>query len=316
MPTLTADPLHTISPRPSKERRRRQRRKRLEPILYLAPAFVILALIVGYPLLDVVRTSFMSSSLIRPGQDEFTGFGNYATLFTDPQFWEVTARTGVWAVSAWLLQITVGLAIAHVLAKKLFARGVVRTTMIIPWVVPGVLAALIWRFMLDPVQGPVNDLLKATGLMDNPPMWLANSSTVLPVLILIGAWKWTPFTVVILLAGLQQIPHEQHEAAMVDGANPWQRLWHVTIPALRTSLALCSLTAISGAINNFNGIWLFTQGGPAGSSEILTTFAYRTAFVGFDFGAAGAISMVIFGVMMVLAIVYFYVVEGRKRGSR
>ncbi|WP_324651733.1 sugar ABC transporter permease [Georgenia sp. H159] len=313
MPTLTADPLRTVSPDADRQRSRRRRRKAVEPLLYLAPAFIVLALIIGYPLLDVVRTSFMSSSLIRPGQDRFTGLDNFATLFSDPTFWTVTARTAVWAVSAWLLQITLGLGIAHVLAKKIFARGFVRTTMILPWVVPGVLAALIWRFMLDPVQGPVNELLKATGLLDNPPLWLANTSTVLPVLILIGAWKWTPFTVVILLAGLQQIPHEQHEAAMMDGASPWQRLWHVTIPGLRTSLALCSLTAISGAINNFNGIWLFTQGGPAGASEILTTYAYRTAFVGFDFGAAGAISMVIFAVMMVLATVYFYVVEGRKR---
>lgn len=166
------------------------------------------------------------------------------------------------------------------------------------------------------MQGSVNSVLTSIGLLDSPQLWLADTTTVLPTLMVIAAWKWTPFTVVILLAGLQQIPYEQHEAAMMDGAGPWQRLWNVTIPGIKTSLALCSLTAISGAINNFNGIWLFTQGGPNGSSEILTTYAYRTAFIQFDFGMAGAVSMVIFGFMMILAVIYFYVVEGRKEKKK
>ncbi len=319
MTTLTAPP---PVPTPEDERRaerarvrrrRRRRRRRLwEPFAYLAPAFVILGLIIGYPLVDVIRTSFTHSSLIAPGQDSFAGVSNFVTLFSDPTFWTVVARTLVWGFAAWFFQVAIGLGIAHVLSKRLFARGFVRTTMMTPWVVPGVLVALIWRYLLDPVQGPVNDVLRTTGILQDPPLWLADTTTVLPTLMLIAAWKWTPFTVVILLAGLQQIPYEQHEAAMMDGANAWQRLWHVTIPGIKTSLALCSLTAISGAINNFNGIWLFTQGGPNGSSEILTTFAYRTAFIQFDFGMAGAVSMVIFGFMMVLAVIYFYVVEGRK----
>lgn len=316
---MTAPPPLPTAPgnrQAAKARARRTRRRVWEPFLYLAPAFVILVLIIGYPLLDVIRTSFTNSSLIMPGQDSFAGLDNFATLFSNSAFWVIVGRTLVWALAALLIQVGVGLGIAHVLSKKLFARGLVRTTMMMPWVVPGVLVALIWSYLLDPVQGPVNNVLKSTGILENPPLWLADSSTVLPTLMIIAAWKWTPFTVVILLAGLQQIPYEQHEAAMMDGATAWQRLWHVTIPSIKTSLALCSLTAVSGAINNFNGIWLFTQGGPNGSSEILTTFAYRTAFIQFDFGMAGAVSMVIFGFMMVLAVIYFYVVEGRKERKK
>lgn len=319
MPTLTAPPPVTTSPgdrQAAKARARRTRRRKREPFYYLAPAFIILALIIGYPLVDVIRTSFTHSSLIMPGQDSFAGVANFVTLFSNSAFWVIVARTLVWASAALMFQVGIGLGIAHVLSKKLVARGFIRTTMMTPWVVPGVLVALIWRYLLDPVQGPVNELLTSIGIMDSPPLWLADSTTVLPTLMLIAAWKWTPFTVVILLAGLQQIPYEQHEAAMMDGANVWQRLWHITIPGIKTSLALCSLTAISGAINNFNGIWLFTQGGPNGSSEILTTYAYRTAFIQFDFGMAGAVSMVIFGFMMVLAVIYFYVVEGRKEKKK
>lgn len=316
MPTLTAPPLIPTDQAREKSLARRKRRRSLEPLFYLAPAFIILALIIAYPLIDVIRTSFTHSSLIRPGQDSFAGLDNFVSLFSQSSFWVIVVRTLIWAGGALTMQVALGLWIAHVLSKKIFARGLVRTTMIMPWVVPGVLVALIWSYLLDPVQGPVNEVLKMTGLVDSAPLWLADSSTVLPTLMVIQAWKWTPYTAIILLAGLQQIPEEQHEAAMMDGANALQRLIHVTIPGIKTSLALCSLTAISGAINNFNGIWLFTQGGPNGASEILTTYAYRTAFIQFDFGMAGAVSMVIFGFMMVLAVVYFYVVEGRKEKKK
>src|SRR5690606_34543378 len=138
------------------------------------------------------------------------------------------------------------------------------------------------------------------------PIWLADTRWALPMLVLISAWKWTPFSAVIILAGLQQIPRELYEAAMMDGANAFRRFTSVTVPAIRTSLALVTLTTISGAINNFNGIWMFTRGGPNGATEILTTYAYRTAFVQFDFGKASAISVMIFLMMLVLAVMYFY----------
>jgi len=297
-------------------RRRKVRRQRLAPVFYIGPAFLAIAAIIGYPVVNAIGTSFLDASLLRPGQDTFAGLDNYLALFGDPQFLLVLGRTVVWAASALVVQLGLGLLIANTLNKKLRARGAIRTTLIIPWIVPTVLVALIWRFLLDPVTGPINELLRSSGLLENPPVWLADTRFVLPILVLISAWKWTPFGAVILLAGMQQIPQEQHEAAMVDGANAWQRFRNVTVPAIRTSIALVTLTTISGAINNFNGIWLFTRGGPAGATEILTTLAYRTAFTQFDFGKASAISVVIFAMMMVIAVIYFYVVEGRKGGPR
>ncbi|WP_066586825.1 carbohydrate ABC transporter permease [Cellulomonas timonensis] len=317
MTTTTTTPVATRPVvDPSRLRARRLRRRRLEPFLYIAPAFVVLALIIGYPVINAAATSFTDASLMAPGQERFVGLDNFVELFTSASFWTVMARTLVWAGATLSFQVGLGLVIATTLNKHLVARGLIRTTMIVPWVVPTVLVALIWRFLLDPASGPVNSILRDTGLMENPPLWLANTSTALPTLVLISAWKWTPFTAVILLAGMQQIPPEQYEAAMIDGANAWQRFRHVTVPGIRTSLALVTLTAISGAINNFNGIWLFTRGGPVGATDILTTLAYRTAFQEFDFGKAAAISMIIFLMMMVLAVLYFYVVEGRKEKKR
>ncbi|ACQ79937.1 binding-protein-dependent transport systems inner membrane component [Beutenbergia cavernae DSM 12333] len=316
MSTITSARPETATPGATAARRRRLRARRLEPFAYIAPAFVALAVIIGYPVFNAIGTSFLNASLLRPGQDTFAGLANYSNLFASPTFWTVTARTLVWAGAALVVQVGLGLLIATTLNKRLLARGAIRTTLIVPWVVPTVLVALIWRFLLDPVSGPINSVLRSSGLLDDPPVWLADPTWALPVLVLISAWKWTPFTAVILLAGMQQIPPEQYEAAMVDGASPWQRFFHVTIPSIRTSLALVTLTTISGAINNFNGIWMFTRGGPVGATEILTTYAYRTAFMEFDFGKASAISVVIFVLMMVLAVTYFYVVEGRKGEKR
>ncbi|CAM3377001.1 carbohydrate ABC transporter permease [Occultella aeris] len=316
MATITTERPRTSPEHAAHARKQRVRRQRLAPILYIGPAFVAIALIIGYPVFNAIGTSFLNASLLAPGQDTFAGFDNFTGLFRDPAFWVVMGRTLVWAGAALIVQVGLGLVIANTLNKKLFARGAIRTTLIVPWVVPTVLVALIWRFLLDPVSGPINEILRGTGLWENPPVWLADTRFVLGVLVLISAWKWTPFTAVILLAGMQQIPPEQHEAAMMDGANAWQRFRNVTVPGIRTSLALVTLTTISGAINNFNGIWLFTRGGPVGATEILTTMAYRTAFTEFDFGKAAAISVIIFVMMMAVAVVYFYVVEGRKGDKR
>lgn len=296
--------------------RRVSSRRRWEPALYIAPAFVVMALIIGYPVFSAIGTSFLSSSLARPGQDHFVGLANFTALLGSDQFWSVLGRTVVWALASLVTQVGLALVIANVLNKKLFARGLVRTAVIIPWVVPSVLVALIWRFLLDPAQGPVNTLLRDSGLLTDPPAWLADSSTALPTLVLIGAWKWTPFAAVILLAGMQQIPGELYEAARVDGASAFQRWFHITLPGIRTSLALVCLTTISGSINNFNGIWLFTRGGPVGATDILTTLAYRTAFQDLDLGMAATISVVIFVIMLVIAVLYFSVVEGRSRAAR
>ncbi|WP_029136524.1 carbohydrate ABC transporter permease [Nakamurella lactea] len=294
----------------------RRRRRRWEPVLYIAPAFVVMALIIGYPVISAIGTSFLHSSLAAPGKDSFAGFSNYVDLIGSEEFLGVLGRTAVWAIASLVTQVGLALFVANILNKKLFARGFVRTSIIVPWVVPSVIVALIWRFLLDPAQGPINALLRNSGLLEAPPAWLASTATALPTLIVIGAWKWTPFAAVILLAGMQQIPHEQYEAATVDGASAFRRWFHITLPGIRTSLALVCLTTISGSINNFNGIWLFTRGGPVGSTDILTTLAYRTAFQDLDLGMAATASVVIFVLMLIIAVVYFFVVEGRSKGRR
>ncbi|PZG56416.1 sugar ABC transporter permease [Spongiactinospora gelatinilytica] len=283
------------------------------PWAYLAPAVLLLGGVLGYPVLDGLWTSFNHSILTQPGADRFTGLSNYAAVLTDPVLLTAAWHTVLWGVANLVLQLVLGFALAMLMHQKLAGRAFFRSVVIIPWIVPSVVVALVWRFLLDPTSGPLNQLLLNLGLIDQSPQWLADESTAMPVLILLSTWKWTPLVAVILLAGLQTIPKELHEAAMLDGAGAPQRLRYVIIPGIRTSIALAGLLTVGYSVNNFNGIWMFTRGGPAGATETLTTLAYQYAFTQFDFGRAAAVAMILFAFLFLLSTVYFYLVEGRKR---
>lgn len=285
----------------------------LTPALFLGPALVVMALVLGYPVVNALWTSLNADFLTRPEADHFVGLGNFtALLMHNPDFWPTVLRTVIWATANLIPQVLLGLVLALILNRRLLARGFVRSIVIIPWIVPTVVVAFLWLFLLDPMSGPLNHLLKATGIVDTPPIWFADASTAFPVLILVSLWKWTPFVTVILLGALQTVPHELEEAALIDGAGRFQRFRYVVVPHISTSIALASLLTIAYSVNNFNGIWLFTQGGPAGATETLITFAYRTAFKEYDFGMAAAISVVMFVGLLGISALYFYIIEGRK----
>lgn len=304
------DPAADTSPRAVPARRRS--RRHAHPWLYLAPAVLLLAGVLGYPVLYAIRVSVSHSMLTTPGEDHFTGLANYRTVLSDGHFYSALGHTVLWAVANLVLQLGLGMGLALLMHQKMAGRALFRSTVIIPWVVPSVVVALVWRYLLDPASGPLNQFLTATGLMSAPAAWLADGSTAMPVLILLSVWKWTPFVAVILLAGLQAVPEELHEAATLDGAGAFNRFRYVVVPGIRTSIGLASLLTVGYSVNNFNGIWLFTQGGPAGATETLTTLAYRYAFTEFDFGRAAAVAMVLFACLLVISTIYFYMIEGRK----
>jgi multiple sugar transport system permease protein len=284
----------------------------MSPLLYLLPALVVLAGILGYPVVDAMWTSLNHSVLTDPDADRFAGLANYRSILTHGAFFTAVWHTVLWAFANLVLQLTIGFGLALLMHQRIRGRALFRSVVIIPWVVPSVVVAVIWRYLLDPTSGPLNQALQGIGLTHEPVLWLANQSTAMPVVILLSVWKWTPFVAVIILAGLQSIPDDLHEAAMLDGAGGLQRLRHVVVPGIRTSLTLASLLTVGYSVNNFNGIWLFTQGGPIGATETLTTLAYRRAFTTFDLGGAAAIAMVLFAGLFVVSTTYFFMVEGRK----
>lgn len=284
-------------------------RERLFGYALLLPTLALLGLVILYPLLDGARISLMRMKLTSVAEPRFVGLQNYTTLFQDEKFWFTLRTTAVWTVANVVAQIILGLALAVLLNEKIRGRGLYRSIALIPYIVPSVAAALIWRWMYDGSSGIINAILFRLGLIASYRPWLGEVSTALPAVIIESIWKGTPFVMILLLAGLQTISPEYYEAGAIDGASAWQRFRDITLPLLRPSLAVATVLTTVYTVNNFNAIWLMTQGGPLGTTEILFTWAYKMAFQRFDFGMAAAISVVLFGILAIFAAIYIFLVE-------
>lgn len=289
-------------------------RERLFGYALLLPTLAVLGLVILYPLLDGVRISLMRMKLTSVAEPRFVGLQNYVSLFRDEKFWFTLRTTAVWTVANVMAQIILGLALAVLLNERLKARGLYRSIALIPYIVPSVAAALIWRWMYDGSSGIINAILFRLGLIESYRPWLGEVSTALPAVIIESIWKGTPFVMILLLAGLQTISPEYYEAGAIDGASAWQRFRDITLPLLRPSLAVATVLTTVYTVNNFNAIWLMTQGGPLGTTEILFTWAYKMAFQRFDFGMAAAISVVLFGILAIFAAIYIFLVEREEAG--
>jgi multiple sugar transport system permease protein len=284
-------------------------RERLFGFGLLLPTLAVILLVIVYPVLDGMRISLMRYKLTSAGEPHYVGWDNYLKLLDDDDFWFAVRTTIIWTVSNVAAQLLLGLGLALLLNEQLKARGLFRSIALIPYIVPSVAAALIWRWMYDGSSGIINAALLNIGLIDDYRPWLGDVDTALPAVIVESIWKGTPFVMIMLLAGLQTISPEYYEAGAIDGAGPWRRLVDITLPLLRPTLAVATILTTVYTVNNFNAIWLMTQGGPLGSTDILFTSAYKLAFDRFDFGMAAAVSVLLFGVLCVLGAIYIFLVE-------
>ena len=284
-------------------------RERLFGYGLLLPTLAVIALVILYPLAEGFRISLFRMRLISASPPRMIGFDNYIELFQDPQFWFTLRTTLVWTVANVVAQLGLGVALAVLLNERLKARGLFRSVALIPYIVPSVVAALIWRWMYDGSSGIINAILLRLGIIDAYRPWLGEVATALPAVIIESVWKGTPFVMIMLLAGLQTILPEYYEAGAIDGASAWQRFRDITLPLLRPTIAVATILTTVYTVNNFNAIWLMTQGGPLRSTEILFVWAYKVAFDRFDFGMAATISVVLFGLLAVFAAIYIFLVE-------
>lgn len=289
--------------------------ERLFGYALLAPTLALLCVVILYPLADGVRISLLRYKLTDPNGKRFIGLDNYRTLFQDEEFWHVFRTTAIWTVSNVVAQLVLGLALALLLNEQLKARGLFRSMALIPYIVPSVCAALIWRWMYDGSSGIINSVLVKLGIIDQYRPWLGDVSTALPAVIIESIWKGTPFVMILLLAGLQTIPPEFYEAGALDGASTWRRFTDITLPLLQPSIAVATILTTVYTVNNFNAIWLMTRGGPLGSTDILFTKAYKTAFESYNFGMAAAISVVLFGILAVFGAIYIFLVERQEQAG-
>lgn len=296
--------------RPVRSTRFWRRRNNRIAYLFLSPALLILGLVILYPLLNTFWLSFQYKILIRPDQDHFAGSGNYLKAFLDPDIRSAAWHTLVFTVTSVSAKIIFGMLGALLLNVKMRGAAWVRSLYMLPWLVPSVVAALVWRWIFNDQFGIANEFVKQLGGL--PVNWLGQAGTAMFAVILVDVWRGLPLMTVLLLAGLQTIPREILEAAMIDGAGVWLRFWRVILPLLKPVLYMAGTLSLIGTFNSFNIIYTLTGGGPLHSTDILVTHVFRVAFQGFNFGYASALAVLIILLIALLTGFYGRLLNRRK----
>ena len=273
---------------------------------YVAPALVALLIVIAYPVYYTAELSFYQTPPGLQLRDKiFNGVDNYTSILTSGVFWKVTGNTIIWTIASTLISFLLGLGCALSLHREFLGRGLLRAVLLIPWVVSAVAASYVWRWLYHSDFGVIGAALVQFGLTDHPPNFIDNTQTVLASLIVVNIWREFSFAMIMLMAGLQTVPDQLIRAARVDGANAWQRFWHITVPHLK---GVATVTILLLAVSNFNSFiipWIMTGGGPSNASHIWITHIYELAFGRQRWGVASAYSVLLFVFMMTLG--YFYV---------
>ncbi|MDP9573221.1 UNVERIFIED_ORG: multiple sugar transport system permease protein [Agrobacterium larrymoorei] len=279
------------------------RSERLLPYVLLAPAFVVTLVIVFMPMVQAVWTSFYDLILFKPNASKFVGFANYVKLFNDPVFWAALWNTLLWIGLTVPLQMGLGLLTALLLNREFPWRGLARALIIIPWALPSVVIALMWRWIYDPNTGVLNDILIYLSVVQAAVPWLADPKVAIYAIIATLTWQGFPFFAVMILAGLQGIPKSQYEAASIDGASAWRQFLHITLPGIAPVLATAGLLRVIWVANSMDVIFVMTGGGPGYATYTLPLYAFIKARQNLDFGYGTSIAVtftVLLGAFVVL----------------
>ncbi|ROU02606.1 carbohydrate ABC transporter permease [Histidinibacterium lentulum] len=283
--------------------------------IFLAPSLGLIGLFLYWPMVGTVIESFYATSFISPNP-EFVGFDGYREVFSDRDFDDVFWNSIAWTLGVVVFQNMLGFLAAMLLNQGLPFRGVTRALVLMPFVLPGVVTAILWRFMYDPQLGLVNSLMIRTGLASETSAWLANPDTAMAAVIFVAVWKGFPFSMLIYLAALQTVDRSQLEAATLDGAGPLRRLWDVTLPAIRHVILVNVVLTLILTFNYFDIVWVMTRGGPQQATHIFPTKIYETGFGQFRFGEAATYGVVSILVLAVLVALYVIVQAGANRRGR
>ncbi|WP_136029503.1 carbohydrate ABC transporter permease [Microbacterium sp. PF5] len=302
----------TISSQLGTGRRPRRLSDGMFALLLTAPGLALLAAVVVYPLITALITAFYKQSLVEPGR-EFVGFQNIVDVLTG-EFVQLLVQTLVFTLGTTIAPFVIGFGLALALNTRIRGAKVLRGLMLIPWLIPGVVVSFLWMWIFNANYGVLNAALETVGLIDSPQAWLANPTTAMIAVIVAKTWQSFPWMMVMLLAGLQTVPIELHEAAEIDGAGTVRRFFSITVPQMSGIIGLVILLEFIWNFQHFDIIYVLTGGGPAGSTQTFATAVYETAFDGFDLGHAGAIGLLWMVLLMALVVVYVRLSEkGEKR---
>ena len=315
-----------VLPRPQPELGFRPRlsrwldQERVLGYVLLGPAALLLLLFVAYPFFFGVYVSLTNARIGRPGT--FIGLENFVSLLEDPIFRQTVANSFSYTIVTTIFKLVLGMGMAVLLNKAFPLKRFVRAAVLLPWIIPTVLSTLAWLWMFDSTYSVLNWILAQVFHVQGP-IWLSDRLTIrsgdttvlrttwpMIAIMLVNIWRGTPFYGISFLAGMQTIPQELYEAAIVDGASPWQRFWSVTLPLLRHVISIVMLLSIILTLADFQIVYILTRGGPANSTHLFATYAFQVAVPSTDLGAGAAISLYMFPA---LAVVVFLTLLSLRR---
>ncbi|NND89265.1 MAG: sugar ABC transporter permease [Granulosicoccus sp.] len=274
-----------------------------EPWLYLSPALIFIMLVMLVPLVIGISYAFQAISLMNPLESGWVGLANFEALYEDRKFWKSLKNTAYWTIASVFFQFFLGLGLALLLNHGFYGRRLVQALVFLPWAVPTFLSALTWAWLFNPVIGPLPHWLAAIGILSEPYNILSDPNIAIWGPIVANIWFGIPFFAITLLAALQSIPHDLYEAAAIDGASAWQGFIKITLPFLAPMIAITVMLRAIWVANFADLIFVMTGGGPANSTQIISTYIFTTAFRKLDFGYASAIAVVLLVLLLIYAAV-------------
>ncbi len=280
----------------------------------LLPMLVIMAVVTGYPLINTVRLAFTDAMLTgRHAALNWVGWRNFGYVFGNSDFADAFVRTLYFSIVSVAIEIVLGVLVALLLDREFVGRALVRALLVLPWALPTIVNAMMWRLIYNPEFGSLNALLSQFGLIDNYRSWLGDPDWAMNMVILADVWKTYPLVALIVLAALQTIPRELYQAAAIDGAGPWMRFWKITFPHILGPLTVALILRLIEAFKVFDIIYVMTRGGPADSTKTVSFFVYQESFSYLRAGSGAAYALVVACTSAVMIALYIMLLRRRER---
>ena len=283
-------------------------RRRRNYFLFIAPTLVVVGAVIIFPWLYTIWMSALDWTI--GSAAHFVGLGNYQKIFTSQRFGEAVWHTFYFTALAVIAPLILGTFAAMIFHREFPFRGVLRGVFIMPMMATPVAVALVWTMMFHPQQGVLNYLLSLVGLP--PSLWVYSPTLVIPSLVLVEVWHWTPLVMLIVLGGLAALPTEPYESARLDGATEWQLFRYITLPLVAPFILVAAVIRTIDALKTFDTIYVITGGGPGTASETINLFLYLQAFAFYNIGTASAVVVVFFVIVLAMALLLLYVREKTK----
>ena len=285
-----------------------------QPFILLAPAILIVILIIGYPVVRAVVLSLYKYDLTNLQGVKFVGLQNYIDIFTkDPAFWPAFKNTVIWVSVTVISQLLLSLLLANILNKFFIGRGIVRSVVLIPWVTPCVLISLMWAWIFNGNYGVMNEILQKLHLINENVAWIAQPNTALWIQILAMIWQGIPFFTIMILAAMQSVPRELYESASVDRASRIKQYFYITIPGIASTIVSTVMIRLIWVFNNVDIIYTMTGGGPGYSSLTLSVYTYLQAQKSMKFGYGSAVAII--GAVFMSIVIFIYLRITREQGG-